>query len=120
MFNLKFTDSCKPFFSKHKILTLPCLYIMEAVVFVKNNPQLFPRLSDHSERSRRDNNRLRMHSAKTVHMGKSIFCMAPILFNKIPNTYKTLNINSFKQKAKDLLINKTYYSVQEFLNDKAI
>lgn len=37
IFNLKKNESCKTTFKKQHILTPPCLYIMEAVMFVTLN-----------------------------------------------------------------------------------
>lgn len=53
MFLLKRTERCVPFFKQYKILTLPSLYILEVVIFVKSNPNLFPRLDDAVVRNRR-------------------------------------------------------------------
>ena len=53
-------------------------------------------------------------------MSDSIFCMAPLLYNKLPNAIKELNITMFKSKLKKMLIHKCYYTVTEFLNDKEI
>ncbi|KAI5638092.1 reverse transcriptase (RNA-dependent DNA polymerase) domain-containing protein [Phthorimaea operculella] len=39
---LKCTDSCKPYFRKLKLLTVPSMYIFEAALFVRKNPRLFP------------------------------------------------------------------------------
>lgn len=38
---LKVMDSCKPFFIKHKILTLPCMYILEVVMFVRKKNYIY-------------------------------------------------------------------------------
>ncbi|KOB65431.1 putative rotatin, partial [Operophtera brumata] len=46
MFHLKMIDSCKPFFYKYNILTIPSLYIFETAMFVKDNPDIFLWLSD--------------------------------------------------------------------------
>lgn len=117
MFNLKSTDSCMPFFKKYKILTLPSLYILETVAYVKTNPELFPRLADTVNRNRRDNSKLRLHSAKTTLMRKSIFCMAPIIYNNIPQAYRELNTNLLKKKMRNLLTDKCYYDINDFLTD---
>lgn len=42
-------------------------------MFVKTIAQLFSSLSDVVKRNRRDNDRLCLHNAKTVHMGKVFF-----------------------------------------------
>lgn len=120
MFGLKVTDSCMPYFIKYNILSLPSLYIFEVVVFVKCNPHLFPRLSDNVIRNRRDKHRLQSLKVKTSLLGKSVFCMGPKLYNKIPNSIKECNINLFKKRLKSLLTSKCYYNVNDFLNDKSV
>lgn len=85
MFGLQNTDSCKPFFIKFKILTLPSLFIYEVVTFVKSNPKLFSRLADISSRTRRDNDKLCIVPCNTALMHKSIFCLAPVFITKYLN-----------------------------------
>jgi hypothetical protein len=118
MFNLKTTDSCRPYFIKYGILSLPSLYIFEVAMFVRNNPQHFPRFSDIVKRNRRDEHRLQSQAAKTSLLSKSIYCMGPQIFNKIPNSFKKENINLFKKHLKSFLNEKCYYAVNDFLNDK--
>lgn len=119
MFGLKTVDTCKPYFKKYKILTLPCMYILETAMFVKTNPKLFPRLEDAVPRSRRDMTILRIYPAKTALMRKSIVCMAPTIFNRLPKRWKELNSSAFKRQLKTFLLQKAYYSVSEFLAEKS-
>lgn len=77
MFNLKTTDSCKQLFKKHKILTLPSLYIYEVAIFVKNNEHLFVHAHDIHDRNLRNRNRLCSHQSNTALLSKSVLCMAP-------------------------------------------
>lgn len=44
IFNLKHTKSYKPFFTKYKIATLPCIYILKTLTYLKKNKQLFENL----------------------------------------------------------------------------
>lgn len=118
MFNLVSTDSCKPLFKKYKILTLPCLYILEIAVFVKANPNLFSLQNKVVIRNRRDNSKLCLHSSRTTLMNKSVYCMAPIIYNKLPKSVKELNYSSFKNKIHNLMTEKSYYSLSEYLMDK--
>lgn len=117
MFRLLTTDSCKSYFIERKILTLPSLYILETVMFIKFNPHLFQRLSDAVPRNRRDNFKLCVHGAKTTLMRKSIFCMAPTIFNKLPKTWKSLNMSALKSKLKSFLTERAYYSIAEFMEE---
>lgn len=98
-------------------MTLPSLYILDTVTFVKENPELFQRLADVVSRNRRDTTRLRLHSSNTALMHNSVFCMAPAVYNKIPNSIKSLNCNLFKKKMQQLLVERCYYHLSEFLTD---
>lgn len=118
MFGLNTVDTCKPYFIRYRLLTLPCLYILETAMFVKTNPNLFPSLQDVVPRNRRDMTILRVYSAKTALMRKSIVCMAPTIFNKLPKRWKELNSKAFKRQLKMFLFKKAYYNVAEFLAEK--
>lgn len=118
MFKLKPTDSCEPYFRNYKILTLPCLYIFEVAVFVKTNPSRFRRLSDVVPRNRRDNSVLCLESANTALMRKSVYCMAPVIYNKLPKTWKELPLSLFKKRLRSFLVAKAYYTIKEFLIEK--
>lgn len=113
---LKRTDSCKPYFKDLQLLTVPSLYIYETAVYVRMNPHLFirnlkPRRYDH----------LCLKACKTTFMQKSIFVMAPKIYNTLPEVLRTeKNIRLFKKRLNKLLNNKMYYTVSEFLNDKSL
>lgn len=118
IFGLQTTDSCKPKLIEHKILTLPSLYILEVASFVKSNPQLFPRLSEAVQRNRRDKGRLQLQPAKKKLLLKSIICMGPIIFNKIPKILREMQTHAFKNILKKILMDKCYYTINEFIEDK--
>uniref|UniRef100_A0A2A4JUV6 Reverse transcriptase domain-containing protein n=1 Tax=Heliothis virescens TaxID=7102 RepID=A0A2A4JUV6_HELVI len=117
MFGLQSIDSCKQYFIKFKILTLPSLFIFEVAIFVKCNPNLFSRPADISTRSRRDNDKLCIVPCNTALMHKSVFCLAPVIFNKVPKSIRQLPLNKFKIKFKEFLIAKCFYNLNEYLND---
>lgn len=119
MFGLQVTDSCVPYFRKHRILTLPALYIYEIALFVRLNPNLFSYLSDTVQRNRR-NDMLRGRRAKTALMRKSIFCRAPQIYNKIKKSIRELELTGFKKQFKEFLCNKCYYNLNDYLNDTDI
>lgn len=117
MFKIKSSDSCKPLFQKHKILTFPSLYLLEVALFVKCNPNLFPLLSESIVRNRRDDAKICTNICKTTLKLKSIICMGPKVYNKLPKTIRELNATMFKRKLIKILQEKCYYSVNEFFND---
>lgn len=57
---------------------------------------------------------------KTALMKKSFFGMAPKIYNKIPDSIKQLPLHNFKKIMYSLLIEKCYYTVEDFLNDSEI
>lgn len=112
--NLKTTDSCKPFFKNTKILTMPSLYIYETSMFVKNNLHKFARVT-----SQRRCDLLQTVGSSTALYRNSIFVMAPKVYNKLPKSIRSEdNVRKFKSKLYLFLIDKTYYSIEDFLNDK--
>lgn len=120
MFHLRMTDTCKPLFYKYKILTLPSLYILETAMFVRYNPDLFCRLSDVVSRNRRDQYKVCVRNPKTTLMRKSIFSMAPFIYNKIPLSLRELPTSLFQRKLRTILLNKSYYKINEFMNDNSV
>lgn len=92
MFGLNTTQSCRPYFTKFKTLTLPSLFIYEVAIFVKVNPHLFSSLSDIV--------RLCIIPSNTALMHNSVFCLAPVIFNKIPKSIKQLTVTKFISSKK--------------------
>lgn len=114
MKHLKQTDSCREYFTSLKILTLPSLYIIEVAMFVRSNLNLFTMYPTGSRRE----GCLCHRSSKTRLMRISVLCMAPIIYNKIPITIRNKPSHTeFKHALNQLLIEKAYYTVDEFLKD---
>lgn len=122
MLGLKSTDSCLPYFKSLKILTFPSLYILETALFVKNNPQLFKKLSDVRINPIRTQylNKLCHVKCKTALVEKSFFGIAPRIYNKVPDVIKNMSVIKFKSALNEMLIEKSYYSIDEFLNDESL
>ena len=83
-------------------------------MFVKNNMYKFDRVG-----SQRRADRLQTVGSKTALYKNSIFVMAPKLYNKLPKCIRSEeNVSHFKKKLFLFLVEKTYYSIEDFLNDK--
>lgn len=119
MCGLKVTDSCEPVFKSLKILTFPSLYIFEASVFVKSNSHLFKTVSENRSRPVRTKykNMIQKERCYTTLLKKSIFGMGPDIFNKIPPEIRDAPFQKFKKKLILLLLEKCYYSIDDFLAD---
>lgn len=112
--HLQQTDTCKPHFKRLKILPYPCLYISEIALFIKRNLCLFDVI-----KSKRIKYKICMPPHRTALYDKSIFGMGPRIYNKLPKEIlETGNIDIFKSKLFKFLIDKVYYSVNEYLYDK--
>lgn len=109
---LKQTDSCKPYFIELKILTLPCLYIFEVVMYTKKNINQFL-----SFRSTRQRHKLDTKRFNTALLTKSVFGMAPKLYNKIPEDIRKAEMPHFKNLLFNFLVKNAFYSVREFMNN---
>lgn len=115
MFGLGRTDTCKGVFKQWKILTLASLYIYEVGNFVRTNLDRF----DMYPVGTRREGILRHPSCKTALFRKSVFGMAPTIYNKIPLSIRSEgNLMAFKNRLNKLLEEKVYYTIDEFLNDK--
>ncbi|KAI5632658.1 reverse transcriptase (RNA-dependent DNA polymerase) domain-containing protein [Phthorimaea operculella] len=117
--NIKNTDSCKPYFAQYKILTLPCIYIMEICKFVRKYKDFFTRRSDLPTKYTFRNNRLMLPSSRLTLHSTSPYVMAIKVYNKLPKHLQTETKDKlFIRELKTLLLNKCYYSVEEYLIDK--
>lgn len=107
-------DSCKPAFISLKILTMPCLYIFETVMFIKKHQYMFKPL-----KSKRRQNTVQSYRFNLVQNQKSIIGMAPKIFNKLPANIRDIEcLNEFKSKLFSFLVEKAYYSINDFFRDK--
>jgi hypothetical protein len=116
--NIKQTESCKPHFQKLKILTLPCIYLLESCKFVKKQPELYTKLGDGPRRyeSRYKNNMIQTSSKLKLH-SNGPYSMSIRIYNKLPNYIKDeQNYNKFIKSLKTFLKENSFYSVNEYLN----
>lgn len=111
--------SCRDAFKDFKILTLPAIFIMEAVLFVIDNPGHFK--TNQEAHSRNTRNKL-SYRPKTnlLEVGRqNVLYLGPILYNRLPSNLKALvqNRNSFKRGLKSFLLLHSYYTIDKFLRN---
>lgn len=118
IFNLKQTDSCRPFFQKHKLLTLPSIYILELCKFVRKYNHFFNRREQMNQKNLRHKNRLHLPYSRLKLHSSSPYIMAIKVYNKLPKSLTNEPKDSiFFKKLKLMLINKSYYTLLDYLSD---
>lgn len=117
MFGMNIRESCRMAFARNKILTLPSLYILEVLKFVKNNidkfntQNMFHNYSTrHGSDLQYDRHRLELYKSNPYYMGS-------VLYNKLSaNIRNIVNVKKFVSTLKSFLVANTFYSVEDFLN----
>lgn len=118
IFGLKQLDSCRPYFKKYRLLTLPCLYIMEVSIFVHKHKNLFQQNCEASTRLLRNQYRNKLYKppSRLQLVSKNSFIMCIQIYNKLPEMLKEMKFNKFKNCLKTWLTERCFYTVKEFLD----
>lgn len=114
-----FLDSCKPLFKKFKILPLPCMYIKELCMLVKQYPHYFRLQSEvsHKKASARTmyKNELNIPQCRLQIFRRNVYVNAIQVYNKLPNSFKELPIPMFKKKLTSWLMDNCFYDINEYM-----
>lgn len=119
--NIKQRQSCRPHFKTLKVLTLPCIYILQMTLFVNKYRHFFKSKSEFfTNYNRRNKDKLILPMTTLKQFSKGPYSRLVNIYNKIPSSIKDIkNELVFRSKLKEYLISRCYYSVDEFLNDKS-
>lgn len=112
-----YRDCCKTKFREMGILTVPCVYILECVTYVKKNLDTYSTAGDSYGYDTRNKDKLflKYHRLEKTRDGTSYF--GPKMYNALPHRIKNLNINCFIKILKKYLLSKVFYSIEEYLNN---
>lgn len=111
-----FREDVREKFKDLKILTLPSIYIYECLLFVKMNLNKYSLVSDTHPHNTRNNGHLKINYVRLNHSRGAKNYYGPLFFNKLPNTIINLSLKQFKNNIKKILIDRAFYSFDEFLN----
>jgi hypothetical protein len=95
------------------------MFILEACKFIKAHPDLYSRIGDMPRRfeSRTKNNLIQVTSKLAIHKNGP-YPTSIRIFNKLPNNIKNEpNQTKFIKILKQFPVEKTYYTVEEYLQD---
>lgn len=113
-----YRDDCRDSFKRNGILTFPCMFILECLVYVRNNLPRFQCHGDLHEHDTRNCHKLRPGFFRLTRTQKSTSCLALKFYNVLPDNLKLLPPNVFKAEVKNLLVENAFYSHEEFLQHK--
>jgi len=116
--NLPYLEHCKPFFKELKSLTLPSLYIFESSILVRRKPDVFLLNSDYHSYNTRNSNKIHVNQVKSTLTKKGPVFYSAKIYNKLPEEIRKVKSESgFKKALKEFLIEKAYYSLEEYLEE---
>lgn len=121
LFNRPINSHCKEIFIKHRLLTIPSLYIFETINFAVihnfiNPSNLLPKHGYNSRHHRIDNFKIRLSTSEN-----NVKYSAIQLFNALPLelriSFKNEHINIFRKGVKKYCLDKAFYCIKEFIPD---
>lgn len=115
--NIGYRTDCRDAYRSLRILTTPCVYILECLTYIRNNCDNYNVNRDYHSYSTRINNDFRINYLRLCKSRDSVNYYAPMCYNVLPERVRDLPPISFKRVMKTYLISKCFYSVQEFLNN---
>lgn len=114
LFNIRPRNSCRPYFLSEKILPLPCIFILEAALFIRKNINQFT----YCKSARRKHLlNLPISDMKIFKQGPHYAALK--IYNKVPIQIKSETKDKpFYFKLKQFLLSKCYYTLDEFYCEK--
>lgn len=114
---LGYRESCREHFAMLGILTVPCVYILQCLLYFTEHIESHSRHSDvHTYETRYRGNflhdYLRLARARD---GTNYFCIK--FFNVLPLEVRQLDRVHFKTRMKRFLLHKAFYSFEEYLSN---
>lgn len=113
---IKYRDNAKPFFKSLKILTLPGQYILEALLHLRRNLSDYTSVQETHDHNTRQCHNMQVDFLRLKTSWNATRHYAPTFFNKLPRNIRNIPLNSFKHKIKQFLIEKCFYSIEEFMS----
>lgn len=109
------TDHCRPLFRRLRVLPLPCLYIYAVLLYVMQHYDSLLKNSDLHNYETRQKQNLVVPQHRLQKTEKTVDYNGIKLFNLLPSEIKSLPLNKFRTAILDLLEDKCYYSIDEFV-----
>nr|CAI5848559.1 unnamed protein product [Callosobruchus analis] len=115
--NLNYQDDCQNALVRLQILTVPCIYIQDCIIYTKKTENLFVKHSSvHTHLTRhRENFRLNDFRLTKSRNSTNYHCIK--FFNTLPTEIRNLPTDIFLKKMKTYLIEKAFYFFVDYLQN---
>ena len=114
-------ESCRQKFKENRILTVTSIYVLEVLCYIikyKGDLKHNCEIHEYNTRSKYD---LHTQFRNTSLLQNSVLHMGVRLYKRLPLKIKKLdNFNQFKKEVKSMLLNNSFYTLEEFLQAKLV
>lgn len=110
--------SCRQLFIDLQILTFPSLYIYHTLLYAKQNFHEYKKNNSYHSYATRINQQIRLPTCRLNLKKKTPYVMGAVFYNKLSEAIQNLNIIKFKRVIKKFLLEKAYYSINDFLQEE--
>lgn len=111
-----YREDCRNLFKKFKILTLPCVYIMQCLLFVKQNLDLYRSHEYFHSYPTRNNSNLVPDFCRLERSKNGSRYLSIKFYNLVPARIKALNFNQYKTEIKNYLMINAFFSFEEYFS----
>jgi hypothetical protein len=120
MVGYKRNQSCRELFMKLEILPLHSQYILSLLMFLFKNKHQFPVNTEIHQYATRQQSNFHQPPATLTKYQNGICYLGIKMFNKLPPYIKDEfgNLRKFKQRLKNFLHEKSFYSLQDYFELK--
>lgn len=120
IFGLQSRDSCRNIFKNYNVLTLPAVYVLECVVFVRENYVLFQdqeHIHVYNTRGSRSGHLLPPQTTKSL-ISKSVVTQPVKIYNHLSNDFKQRDTMTLSKVLRKYLQSNILYDVKDFFSKK--
>ena len=108
-------ESCRQQFKENKIITVTSIYVLEVLCFINKQKGDLKKIVKFISITR-ETNMTFTKSRNTSLLQKSVLHMGARLYKHLPLRIKKLdNCNQFRKEVKSILLNNTFYTLEEYL-----
>jgi hypothetical protein len=118
IYKMRGRASVREKFKEANILTVASQYILENIMYVRNNIQEFKLNRDIHSFNTRNKNQIAVPGHRLAKVRSSFAGNCTRFYNKVPTEVVNLPLNQFKSYVKLYLLRKEYYTLKEFIGDK--